>query len=544
MVVKELFAKLGMDLDAASFAEADIAVRTVVKGLEIIGEVAKEAAKGFVELFAKTTEYAGHINDLSERTGLSIQALQELRYAGSLAGVGLDELVGATTILSSNMAQAAAGSASAQAAFKKLGVQWADSSGKLRDVNDVMDDMAVSFGGMQKGAEKTDLARTLMGRGGAGLLPMMKAGAGGLKDMREEANLFGNVMSDEMVASGDDFGDNLTRIGAILEGLRNAIAGPLLDDLRALSQQFIDWVKANRDLIKQRTTQVVEGLRVVLNGTVTVVKALMGVFSHWRAILVTVTAAAVVFGFVWLSLVAGSLGVTLAELPLVALAFLLMSGSAIKAALSTAIAWLGAVLPLLLAVGIVALLILAFEDLYTGITGGDSVLGDFWAALMDTDTAWAVKNFFRDLKASAVSTWDTLGGFSGIWDTAVDTWKQLFSSFWAWLKSGFVDAVASVPGGSWLMDKLGSGTPAAGPAPAPAPPTAAYFGGGASPAATASMSSNSTANSLNFQPSINAPISISAGPGVDSEAIATDAATQLEKVLQRQYSEAFQAVDR
>ena len=104
--------------------------------------------------------------------------------------------------------------------------------------------MAEAFAGMKDGAGKTALAVAIFGKAGADLIPMLNAGADGLRSMRGEAEALGVVFTgDAAIKQAEAFNDNLTRLAEASRGFGNEVATIVLPTLGALSQEFVDAAK-------------------------------------------------------------------------------------------------------------------------------------------------------------------------------------------------------------------------------------------------------------------------------------------------------------
>ncbi len=78
MIIRELFAKLGLSVDAASFAIADQMLGAVKSGLGLLVSGTVQAGEGLAEIVTKTVETAGALNDTSIALGVTTDAIQEL----------------------------------------------------------------------------------------------------------------------------------------------------------------------------------------------------------------------------------------------------------------------------------------------------------------------------------------------------------------------------------------------------------------------------------------------------------------------------------
>lgn len=533
MVVRELFAKIGLSTNAQDFAKAELLVEGIKKGLEIIREKAHEAFEGFVEVFKGTAEFSEHLSNMSAATGLSTTSLQELRYAAGLADIGLDEMVQSVEFLGINMAKAADGGSEVGQAFKRLGVSVTDGNGKLKDVGATFDEVINKMQQMPDGARKMEIAQEIFGRSGKRMLPLLKQGAEGMAEIRKEAHELGLILTDEEVEAGDEFGKGMKKIGFALEGLRNQIAGPLMKPLKEMIVSMVEWVKANRVWISQKVHIVVGALGKAFSVAWAIAKgfgsALKWVVDHvylLGVILGSVVVAAIILHIGQLIAMAFWYGV-------IGAAMLWTQRQAIQTWLVTA-GWLIVVAALLFELYVLA------EDLWYSVTTGEGVWADLWHAIWDSDSMWAVRQFF-----TGIGKWAS---------AAVDSVKVFFSDLWAWLSDGFKRVVAKIPGGQALLDKFSSSTAApvvTAPSPAgmssAALPTADLFSGGAvSPGASAAVSAgmSSSSRSLNYSPSISAPITFNIPAGTSPNDIAAYIPRYINETNERQLREAHAAVSR
>lgn len=172
------------------------------------------------------------LNKLSQKTGIAVEKLSELAYAGDLADVNLESLATGIKKLSVNMAEAATNTNSKAAeAFKALGVAVKDSNGNLRSSDAVMADLADRFASMKDGAGKTALAVALFGKAGADLIPLLNQGGKGLADMADEARKLGLVMTGETAKAAEEFNDNMRKLTLSSSALGRSIAADLLPEM-------------------------------------------------------------------------------------------------------------------------------------------------------------------------------------------------------------------------------------------------------------------------------------------------------------------------
>ena len=369
MIVRELFAKLGLSVDAASFAVADHMLGAVKSGLSLLVSGAVKAGEGLAEIVTKTVETAGALNDTSIALGVTTDAIQELGYAAKLNGSSVEGMSDGIRKLSINMAAAASGSEEAAQTFRKLGVQITE-GGKLRTADAVIGDIAEKFKAMPDGARKVATAVALFGKSGAALIPTLMEGREGLAALRQEAIDLGIVLDAKTIKAGDALGDSFDKLKLAWIGLRYTVAGPLLDGIRESVDATIAWVKANRQLIAQRLQGLIKGLasgfKALASGLLLVWRGLNFVIARWK---------------LFAALILGSLAAIVLGNAAAVISFVSLGASAIGAAIAAAAAWAAAAAPFVALAAVITFVLLALEDLWVFLNGGKSLIGDVGGAL-------------------------------------------------------------------------------------------------------------------------------------------------------------------
>lgn len=199
--------------------------------------------------FKGAIDTGDQLNKLSQKTGIAVEKLSELAYAGDLADVNLESLATGIKKLSVNMAEAATNTNSKAAeAFKALGVAVKDSNGNLRSSDAVMADLADRFASMKDGAGKTALAVALFGKAGADLIPLLNQGGKGLADMADEARNLGLVMTGETAKAAEEFNDNMRKLALSSSALGRSIAADLLPEMSLFLAKVVEAKKEGAGL--------------------------------------------------------------------------------------------------------------------------------------------------------------------------------------------------------------------------------------------------------------------------------------------------------
>ena len=217
---------------------------------------ASAAVGGSILAVGKSTaDYAGDMYNMARGAGIGVEAFQKLAYAGRMSGVETEKLSASLVKFDRMVAEATGGNKTYMQTFEDLGIKIKDSAGNLRQPNEIFEDVADIFHNTEDGIGKTALAVELFGKSGADLIPMLNDGKAGLKAFYAEAERLGLALSNEMIAKGDAFSDQLENIGEQVKGVKLQLGAALIPALSAATEKIskvIDkitkWVQENPEL--------------------------------------------------------------------------------------------------------------------------------------------------------------------------------------------------------------------------------------------------------------------------------------------------------
>jgi hypothetical protein len=249
VIIEELAARLGLDVDTSAFLKAGVLLEGLKLGFGAIAETARAAFTAVSDLVPSVAQAAQEASKAAQRTGTTAKAVQELGFAAEESGVTVEELQQALVRMSRSGFTAAEGGAQLTDGFRKLGVKLTDAHGTFRMTDEILGDVADKFAALPDGIRKTALAQQVFGRGGAALIPLLNKGKKGIAELREEAHDYGVVLDDETIQSGKEFILTQKRLAASLTGLKFAIGGPLLKGAGAFAKALANWIKLHRQQI-------------------------------------------------------------------------------------------------------------------------------------------------------------------------------------------------------------------------------------------------------------------------------------------------------
>lgn len=211
----------------------------------------KEIASALYESAKAAASFADNILTLSQQTGISTTKLQEYSYAAELVDVSVDTITSTMRRNIKAMGDAQSGSATYAAAYEQLGVSVTNTDGSLRDSEEVYWEVLEALGQMQNETERDAVAMDLLGKSAQDLNPLILAGADTMRQLGEEAQDAGYVMSEDMLASAGALDDAIQRLTVSSDALENTIGTQLAPGFEALASAGVDVLQWGTNFLQQ-----------------------------------------------------------------------------------------------------------------------------------------------------------------------------------------------------------------------------------------------------------------------------------------------------
>lgn len=293
--VNDAFAKTNSDLQ--KFGKS---MQKVGAGFAAVGGAITAAFGVAVKSLANAADVA---DDTAKRTGLTVEAVQELGYVAKMTGSNLATVEVALRTMQKGLTDSGAESAAFTSALETLGLSLAE----LRAMNPQaqFDALSQAIAGVADPSQRAGLAMTVFGRAGTALLPMLAEGADGIAKLKDEAHKYGYVMSQEVAEAGSNFNDNLDRLKGSLGGLAQQVVAGLLPTLNSLVKCAADVVAGIKEWINNNPNLVSTLAHVAasVGAVLTVFGALVAACGSWIALAPAVGAA-------W-TIATGPIGITI-----------------------------------------------------------------------------------------------------------------------------------------------------------------------------------------------------------------------------------------
>lgn len=241
-----------------------------------VAAAAVATGAAFVGMVKAISEFEVKIGDAARLAGLTSEAMSGLAHAAELSNSSIEGVSNGLKFMQRSMAEANQGNVQAMRAFQDLGFATKDATGKTKDANAALAELADRFGQIQDPVEKTRLGLQLFGRGWSDIEKVMADGSEGLRRMAEDAQYLGVVLSGQTVANAKAFDDQTNRLTQSIKGVSAAIANewiPILTGMtRALANQIAEWREPIREFAAQ-------ALDAILTAFVAVKQFVSGVYN-------------------------------------------------------------------------------------------------------------------------------------------------------------------------------------------------------------------------------------------------------------------------
>lgn len=253
--------------------KANVASAAIISGVKALGKAIVDVGKSLVGAVTDTLEWADELGEMSAKTGLSTDRLQEFAYMADLVDTDVEVIAGSLTKLTRNMDAAAGGTGAAADAFAALGVNVLDSNGELRSAEAVFDEVIDALGSVENETQRDAYAMDIFGKSARELNPLISTGSEQLAAYAREAHEVGYVLDSDTLGPLNAAKDSLDRIKKAAEGAKRqliAAIGPrLADALEKAVPAIQDMGELLMDVLEpaiESITGLIDRVRTIISG--------------------------------------------------------------------------------------------------------------------------------------------------------------------------------------------------------------------------------------------------------------------------------------
>ena len=246
--LRTLLARLGFEFDGAALDNANKKVSGFANGVKLaLGALAATgigvALQGWI---ADVRQARDEFFGLARTTGMSTEEAQRWTTAAKLTGASVGDLNIQMRYLMRNAAEAAGKSAAgfadiedaahlaaggtshASKAFKDLGVSVKLADGQIKPTSQLFEEVGIAISRLRSPAARVDAAMKIFGRSGQSLLPLFSQGATGVKKARDALGELGGGVSSRASAALLRNKIATAELGVATLSLKNVVVEELL----------------------------------------------------------------------------------------------------------------------------------------------------------------------------------------------------------------------------------------------------------------------------------------------------------------------------
>lgn len=262
MVVRELFAKFGLQFDSASLKKVEAGLTSLKSSAFVLSGALAGIGAGFYAIVKSASNVGEELYNTSQKLGLTVEGLQRLRYAAKLANIDQDSFNMSMGFFNKTLQDARNGSQDAAKALSALGLN--PKTAKLSEES--LQRIADRIKGISDPAKKADLLRSVFGKQGAQMIPFFNQGAKGIKELGDEIEAAGLITTEQAKAS-EAFNTELAKTEFQISTLKNSIGIQFIPIFKDMIERFNKWLMLNRQLLKLKIASFLKDM-VTLFGRV------------------------------------------------------------------------------------------------------------------------------------------------------------------------------------------------------------------------------------------------------------------------------------
>lgn len=390
-VIDELLVGLGFDYDPEDLKDFKDDVAKTTGVIRNLAAVAVAGAAAITGLTVASTRASDEQGKLADEVGDTVERVDALQFALERSGGSADGMSNSLRSLAIRASEAARGVGGGLEAFNLLGISTSDANGNLKRTSDLMLEVSGRLQGLSR-AQQIELAEKL---GLSDSIRLLQQGPDAIRELISEAQELGvTTAEDAQIAA--DFQDSLTNQFKVIKDISRALSREFVPILKETTDKFVEWWKANRDLVQQKLPEWIDKATMAL-------KLLVIATAAWLAIRLIGHISALITLFKSLSITA------------------LAANAAVM------------LLPALIAAAVAGLALL-IEDIMTFLEGGESFTGDLVKEFpILEDVIRAVASAFEFLAEVAQQTWKVISdfisfavdGFTSLANTISDLWDKI-----------------------------------------------------------------------------------------------------------------------
>ncbi len=202
---------------------------------------------GAASSFAKTGDA---VAKLSKETGLSVEELQELRYAAESSDVSTETFNESMKAFSKGLADARKGTGPLYSALKDTNPELLKSALAAENTGGALELLMGSMGDVKKADFTPEFLKAVFGKKGGDMKAFADMKPEEIAKLRKEVQSLGVVMSKQDAGNSGEFVETFTKLNKAITGVKNVVVAALLPAFTILGTKLTEVLVNNRDKIE------------------------------------------------------------------------------------------------------------------------------------------------------------------------------------------------------------------------------------------------------------------------------------------------------
>lgn len=227
--------------------------------------------RALFRVVTSVADLGDRLGKLSTSTGLTVELLSKLKFAAEQSGSSLESFAKGVSLLQQNIGMFLTRPTGEVAdAINVLSDDFRELIQSGADTETILVALVEEFGNLETAIERTFVARKLFGRAGSELIPLLRQGKDGIRELFEQSQRLGIVWRDLEAREAEAFKDALNRIGSSIRGLAENVIKPLLGPFTQLIDKMTEWAVSNRPTVLRFFADLLESMKMVAPAIVAV----------------------------------------------------------------------------------------------------------------------------------------------------------------------------------------------------------------------------------------------------------------------------------
>lgn len=256
---------------ASEAAAAQVKSTALSQGLSKVGSTAQQVAQQTMAISAaagaalaamaglavSAAKQADEWLTLSQQTGLSTDAIQKFAYAAEQIDVPLPTITSAITKMKGHLD-------SSSDVWDQIGVKVKNQQGQYRAIEDIFFETVTALGNIENETERDTMAMKIFGRSANELAGLIDDGGKKMKQLGQEAEDIGAIVSEEDLEKLGQFDDLLEQMKSQMKAASMQAAIPVMEALAPLVEKVAEGIRTLAQVLSAIPTPIIQILAVVL----------------------------------------------------------------------------------------------------------------------------------------------------------------------------------------------------------------------------------------------------------------------------------------